>query len=92
MNKKELRKELELILVKTIEEVLSKKNSEASKKIRKTTYDASKSIAKKFYKSLKEKPKTKEKPKSKPTKKAKTKVATPSPKRVTGTKKAKSKK
>jgi len=53
MNKKELRKELELVLVKTIEEVLNKRNSETAKKIRKTTYEGSKTIAKKFYKSLK---------------------------------------
>lgn len=90
MNKKELRKELELTLVKAIEEVLSKKNSEATKKIRKTTYDASKSVAKKFYKSLKEKPKAKAIPKNKPATKAKTKVV--APKTSTGKKKAKSKK
>src|SRR4051812_1881282 len=53
MNKKELRKELELSLVRSIEAVLSKNNSAATKKIRKTTFDASKTIAKKFYKSLK---------------------------------------
>jgi len=53
MNKKELRKELELLLTKTIDEVLSKKNSTIAKKIRKTTFSASKSVAKKFYKTLK---------------------------------------
>lgn len=53
MNKKELRKQLELTLVKTIEEVLNKNNSDATKKIRKTTYEASKNVAKKFYKTLK---------------------------------------
>ena len=89
MNKKELRKELELTLVKTIEEVLSKKNSEASKKIRKTTYEASKTIAKKFYKSLKEKPKAKQKPsaENKPKSKPKTKIVV-----AKTSKKAKSKK
>lgn len=92
MNKKELRKELELTLVKAIEEVLNKKNSEATKKIRKTTYDASKSVAKKFYKSLKEKPKAKAKPKSKPATKAKAKTSTPAPKASTSKKKTKSKK
>ena len=92
MNKKELRKELELALVKSIEDVLSKKNSVASKKVRKTTYEASKAVAKKFYKSLKEKakPKTKAKPKSKPA--AKAKSAAPAPKVSVGTKKAKNKK
>jgi hypothetical protein len=55
MNKKELRKELELILVKTIEEVLTKRNSTIPAKIRKTTFEASKSVAKKFYKALKTK-------------------------------------
>ncbi len=53
MTKKELRKELELLLTKTIEEVLVKKDSLIAAKVRKTTHAASKSIAKKFYKSLK---------------------------------------
>jgi hypothetical protein len=53
MNKKELRKELELNLIKGMEEVLNKQNSEVSKKIRKTTHEASKKVAKKFYKALK---------------------------------------
>lgn len=53
MSKKELRKELELVLVKTIESVLSKKDALIAPKIRKTTAQASKDIAKKFYKSLK---------------------------------------
>ena len=53
MNKKELRKELELTLAKVIEESLTKINADAAKKISKTTLDASKSIAKKFYKAIK---------------------------------------
>jgi hypothetical protein len=52
-NKKALRKELELILVKTIEGVLTTHNVEATKKIKRTTTDASKTIAKKFYKTIK---------------------------------------
>ena len=36
MSKKELRKELELLLIKTLEEVLNKKDAEATKKIKKT--------------------------------------------------------
>jgi hypothetical protein len=52
MNKKELRKQLELALVKTIEDTLNKIDSENPKKIRKTTYESSKNIAKKFYKTL----------------------------------------
>ena len=51
-NKKALRKELELILVKTIEGVLNTRNVEASKSIKKITYGSSKTIAKKFYKSV----------------------------------------
>lgn len=82
MNKKELRKELELTLVKTIEEVLSKKNAESAKKIRKTTYEAGKMIAKKFYKAAKEKKVTKPavKTKSKTVAKTKAKVVTPAKK------------
>ena len=62
MNKKELRKELELLLVKSIETVLNKKNAAITKSIRKNTFSASKAIAKKFYKSLKEKPVPKSSP------------------------------
>lgn len=53
MSKKELRKELELLLVKTITEVLSKKDAARSKKIGKNIAEASKTIAKKFYKAAK---------------------------------------
>ncbi|MDO9184847.1 MAG: hypothetical protein Q7W13_02470 [Bacteroidia bacterium] len=52
MSKKELRKELELTLTKSLEEVLSKRNVEVAKKIRKTTYEASKMVAKKFLKNI----------------------------------------
>ncbi|MDP1747476.1 MAG: hypothetical protein Q8L90_18020 [Bacteroidota bacterium] len=52
MSKKELRKELELTLTKSLEEVLSKRNVEVAKKIRKTTYEASKMVAKKFLKNM----------------------------------------
>ena len=53
MSNKILRKELELTLVKTIEDVLSKINSPATKKINKLTQEASKTIAKKFFKTIK---------------------------------------
>ena len=53
MNKKALRKELELNLIKGMEDVLNNHNHEASKKIRKITYEASKTVAKKFVKALK---------------------------------------
>jgi hypothetical protein len=53
MSNKEQRKELELLIVKSIEDVLSQKNSEASKKIKKTSLQASKAIAKKFLKAIK---------------------------------------
>lgn len=52
MSKKELRKELELTLTKSIEEVLSKRNVEVAKKIQKTTHEASKMVAKKFLKNI----------------------------------------
>lgn len=53
MSKKELRKELEHILIKTLEDVLNKQNAEATKKINKTIHEASKLIAKKFSKIMK---------------------------------------
>ncbi len=52
MSKKELRKKLELTLTKSLEEVLSKRNVEVAKKIRKTTQEASKMVAKKFLKNI----------------------------------------
>lgn len=50
MSKKELRKELELNLSKHIENVLVGIDETVAKKIRKTTLEASKLVAKKFYK------------------------------------------
>lgn len=52
MSKKELRKELELSLLKALEDILNKKNTEITKKIRKTSQEASKIVAKKFFKNL----------------------------------------
>lgn len=74
MNKKELRKNLGLELLKTIEVVLNKQNSEATKKIRKITSEACRTIAKKFYKSQKAKSKVVGKPKPKTITKAKPKA------------------
>lgn len=56
MNKKALRKELTMSLLKEIEEVLGKHNYKASRRIRKTTREASKTVAKRFVKALKEFP------------------------------------
>ncbi len=56
MSQKKLRKELTVSLLKGIEEVLNKHNPEISTKIRKTTLDVSKTVAKKFVKALKELP------------------------------------
>jgi hypothetical protein len=86
------RKELELRLVKTIEEVLSKQNAEAVAKIRKTTVEACKLIAKKFSKTLKQK--TEVTIKTKPVKKSlKKKVSTKTAvKKLKTVKKANSKK
>lgn len=53
MDKKALRKELEQALVKSIEETLNKRNAIAGKQIRKKVEEASKVIAKKFYKAIK---------------------------------------
>ncbi len=53
MSKKELRKELEITLIKSLEEVLSKRNAEATKKISNTIHDASKNGSKKVSKNHK---------------------------------------
>ena len=53
MNKKQLRKNLELSLVKTIEDLLISINPEATKQVDEIIFGASKIIAKKFYKSIK---------------------------------------
>ena len=52
MDKKTLRKELEAALIKSIDETLDKQNAVAGKKIKKKVQEASKSIAKKFYKTI----------------------------------------
>lgn len=62
MNKKELRKELELELVKTIEEQLAKKNASIAKQLKKHINTAAKLVAKKYVKQLKEKVVPKKKP------------------------------
>jgi hypothetical protein len=88
---KTLRKELELNLVKTIEDVLSKQSAETAVKIRKTTVESSKTIAKKFYKIFKQKSNVITK--SKPVKNLKTKTkAKTAVKKLKTVKKAKSKK
>ncbi|OFY85513.1 MAG: hypothetical protein A3F72_10085 [Bacteroidetes bacterium RIFCSPLOWO2_12_FULL_35_15] len=53
MKTKEKRQKLELALIKSIEEILIKEDSEAAKTIRKITYEAAKRLAKKFYKTVK---------------------------------------
>lgn len=54
MDKKALRKELELALSKSITETLNKRNALAAEQIKKKVEDASKTLAKKFYKAIKE--------------------------------------
>ena len=53
MSKKALRKELEVILGKTIEEILHLHNPEAAKRTKKVISESSRTIAKKFYKTIK---------------------------------------
>lgn len=53
MKTKEKRQKLELALIKSIDEILIKENSEAAKIIRKTTFETAKKLAKKFYKTVK---------------------------------------
>ena len=78
MSKKALRKELEIILIKTIEGILHIHNPEAAKKIKKVIDDSSGTIAKKFYKAAKasksSKINTPKKSVKKPVKSAVTKV------------------
>jgi ribosomal protein RSM22 (predicted rRNA methylase) len=52
MDKKTLRKELEKALISSIEETLNKRNAIAGKQIRKKIEEASKTVAKKFYKAI----------------------------------------
>ena len=61
MNKKHLRKNLELSLVKTIEDLLISINPEAAKQVDEIIFGASKIITKKFYKSIKVKVKEEKK-------------------------------
>ncbi|MEO6883906.1 MAG: hypothetical protein ABI199_07765 [Bacteroidia bacterium] len=53
MDKKELRKELEFLLIHSIENTLNKRDCLVTRKIRETTFEAAKIVAKKFYKSIK---------------------------------------
>jgi hypothetical protein len=53
MGNKTLRKELELDLIRSIEETLNKRNAIAAGKIKKKVEEASKDVAKKFYKAIK---------------------------------------
>ncbi|MEI6488918.1 MAG: hypothetical protein WCP52_08145 [Bacteroidota bacterium] len=53
MNKKQLRKDLELALVKNIEDLLISIQPEACKEVDEIIFGASRIIAKKFYKSIK---------------------------------------
>lgn len=69
MSNKILRKELELTLVKTIEEVLTKVNPGVAGKIKKSTQEASKIVAKKFFKTIKSEAKIKKTPGKKVVKK-----------------------
>jgi hypothetical protein len=62
MSNKILRKELELTLVKTIEDVLTIVNSGATQKTIKATQEAAKTVAKKFYKTIKSEAKIKKTP------------------------------
>ncbi len=70
MNKKQQRKELEVTLVKTIEDLLLSINPEAARDVLEITYGAAKILAKKFYKAVKHTEEKKETPvKKKPVKK-----------------------
>lgn len=84
MSNKILRKELELTLTKTIEDVLTKVNAGAAKKVNKSTREASKIIAKKFFKTIKSDAKVKKTPLKAIGKKA---VVTPKKERKAPTKK-----
>jgi hypothetical protein len=54
MEKRTLRKELELDLIRAIAETLGKRNAIAGKQIKKKVEEASKTVAKKFYKAIKQ--------------------------------------
>ena len=74
MNKKQLRKDLELALVKNIEDLLISIHPEACKEVDEIIYGASRIIAKRFYKSIKQKTEKKT-VKKEPLKTAKEKAA-----------------
>ena len=67
MNKKQQRKELEVTLVKTIEDILISINPEAARDVVEITYGAAKILAKKFYKAVKHTEEKKEIPAKKKT-------------------------
>ena len=69
MNKKQLRKDLELALVKNLEDLLISINPEAAKKVDEIIFGAAKIIAKKFYKSIKQKEEKEAEKKPEPAKK-----------------------
>ena len=52
MKNKELRKQLETVLVNSLSATLTARNDKAGKKIEKTIKSAAKEIARKFYKAL----------------------------------------
>lgn len=54
MSKKELRKQLELAIIKATEDILNNHNAKAAQKIQKTVKKSSKTVAKKFYKAVKQ--------------------------------------
>ncbi|MES2593319.1 MAG: hypothetical protein V4608_15660 [Bacteroidota bacterium] len=53
MSQKELRKQLELAIIKATETVLDNQNAKATQKIKKIIEESSKVVAKKFYKAVK---------------------------------------
>jgi hypothetical protein len=65
MNKKQLKKELEVTLVKTIEDLLISINPQATNEVSDIIYGASKILAKKFYKSMKHQQEKKQEPATK---------------------------
>ena len=81
MNKKQIRQNLEATLVKNIEDLLLSINPEATNKVLDIVFGASKIIAKKFYKSIKQQQQRKETPVAK--KASKKSKATPAPKKKT---------
>ena len=62
MNKKQQRKDLEVTLIKTIEDLLISINPDAALDVNEIIFGASKILAKKFYKAVKQKEEKKEIP------------------------------